>query len=243
MKKHIVSLALLLTLGLLAGFAFAEEAEGPRKDRGKDRAKHMAKLRQRLHEELGLTEDQQKQFRQIMRTHQQAVKNWRDEHGQALKDLQKQMREAIEAKDREKAKAIRQKIKKHGQARKELQEGLMKSLDDVLTEEQLAKFKKSFGRRPGRGREDPDLRPIIRGLAELHAVELTPAQQAMVNEILHKAMKKITNDVLTTEQREKIKKLRKHRERKGEGDRPRRPREGRGKKGGNPETVEVKPAE
>ena len=243
MKKYVVSLALLLTLGLLAGLAFAEEAEGPRKGRRKDRAKHMAKPGQRLGKELGLTEDQQKQFSQIMETHRQAVENWQKEHGEALKDLHKQMREAMKAKDKEKAQSIREKMKKQFEARKGLGEGLMKRLGEVLTEEQLAKFKKSFGPRPDRGREGPAGHPIIRGLAALRAAELTPQQQAKVNEILDGAMKKITDEVLTAEQREKLKKPRERGERKGERDRPRRPRKDRGKKGGNQDTVKVQPAE
>ena len=47
----------------------------------------MANMRKRLQEELNLTEDQQKQFRQIMETQRQAVENWQKEHGEALNFL------------------------------------------------------------------------------------------------------------------------------------------------------------
>ena len=239
MKKYIVSAVVLL---VFAGVVFAEEREGRDEGRRKERAERAAKLRQRLHKDLDLTEDQQKQFRQIMQTQRQAVENWRKEHGEALRDLHKQMREAMKAGEKEKGESIREKMKKLFEGRKELHEGLAKRLGDVLTEEQLAKFKKSFSRRGDRGREGPGRHPIIRGLARLRAARLTPEQHGKVRKILDEAMKKITDDVLTAEQREKLKKLGQGGDRirrdRGEGDRPRRG-EGRRPRGGDPEGVEA----
>lgn len=254
MKKYIVSTAVLL---VFAGVVFAQEREGRDKGRKKERAERAAKLRQRLHKDLGLTEDQAKQFRQIMQTQRQAVENWRKEHGEALKGLQKQMREAMKARDKEKAQSIREKMKKHFGGRKELQEGLMKRLGDVLTAEQMAKYKKSFGRRPGgAGAREGSLRhPLTRILMLLRRANLTPEQKEKIKKTLDQAMKKIMHEVLTPEQRKKLGKLRQRgdrirtdsreggRGRRGDTDRPRRPRRDRRKKAGNPEAVEVEPAE
>jgi Spy/CpxP family protein refolding chaperone len=121
-------------------------------------------------------------------------------------------------------------------------------MGDVLNEEQMATFKKSFGQRPG-GREGAARHPILRTLMMLGRAELTPQQQEKVKKILDETMKKIMNDILTPEQRKALKDLQKRgegarpgggggdRPRRGGGDRPRRPR------GGDPDTVKVAPTE
>ena len=254
MRKCILSAVVLL---VFAGVIFAQEADRPRGDRRRDRPEggdRMANMRKRLQEQLNLTEDQQKQFNQIMETQRQAVQNWQKENGEALKDLQKQMRAAMEAKDRDKAQSIREKMKKLYEGRREIQEGLTKRLGDVLTEEQMATYKKTFGRRPGGGGEGAARHPILRTLMMLRAAELTPQQQKKVKEALDQTMKKIMNDILTPEQRKKLKDM----EKRGEGDRPNRgerggdrggardrPRRGEARRprGGDPDTVKVAPAE
>ena len=260
MRKCIALAVVLLVFG---GVVFAQEAEGPRerprRDRG-DRGDRMADMRQRLQEQLGLTEDQQKQFRQIMETHRQALENWQKENGEALRELQKQMREAMEAKDKDKVQSIREKMNKLFEGRRELQEGLTKRLGDVLTAEQMAKYKASFGQRPGGpgGRPGMFRHPIFRVLMFVRRMDLTEQQQEKIKKTLDQAVHKILQEVLTPEQQKRLKELEKQggglrpggaapggggdRPRRGGDDRPRRPGGGdRRPRGGNPEAVEVTP--
>ena len=93
MRKYVIPLAVLVTVGVLNWAAFAaEEGEGSdrkgdraeckkgskehRRERMTDeqRAKWRKEMKERLQKRLGLTEDQKKQCDQIMKTHRQALK-------------------------------------------------------------------------------------------------------------------------------------------------------------------------
>ncbi len=257
MRKYFVFAVVLL---VFAGVVFAQDRdgrdEGRRKPRG-DGGDRKANMGQRLQEELGLTENQAKQFRQIMETQRQAMQNWQKENGEAMKGLQKQMKEAMQAGEKDKAQSIREKMKEQFAGRREIQEGLAKRLGDVLTADQMAKFKKLSGQRQGGkggkdGRDGGFRHPIFRTLMMLRRAELTEEQQEKVKKTLDQAVKKILHEVLTPEQRKKLKDM----EKGGGGDRPDRgerggdrggardrPRRGdaRRPRGGNPDAVEVTP--
>jgi Spy/CpxP family protein refolding chaperone len=215
---------------MLAGMTSLALAQGPERGEGRrERASsgpsgERPRPLERLLKDLNLTEDQQKQVRQIMDTQRQAMENWRKENQAALKDLQKQLEDAKESGDKDKIKTARQEIEKIEQSRKALHENLIKQLKDVLTPDQLEKARKFLEQGREQFREE---HPALRMLEGLKALDLTEEQKTQARAILDQARKKtdaatdpkekeaamkaarekIESDVLTEPQRRKVRRL------------------------------------
>jgi len=203
---------------LLTGAAAPALAQGPGEGQGgpdgaKGRAARQRQRMGRLLEALDLSEEQAAQVRQILETHAQATSNWRQEHGEALKAAQQELRKAMRDRDPEAIQAARKKLRDLHASRKGSTQELLKQLDEVLNDEQM-KTVKRFLRAAG------GPRPLLRGLAGL---ELSDRQKAQIKEIMdaaHKqaaeaegrkakkeimeAARKKVSEVLTDEQREKL---------------------------------------
>ncbi len=186
MKKLVMgALALLVVGSLFVGPILAADEDaprgrrmkGPRGDRG-DRPNPKERL-EKLVKALDLTPGQQEQFEQVMKTHHQAIQNWRKEHGEELKAAREAMKKARASKDREAIKAAREKFAEIFKTRKGLNENLLKQLGDVLNKEQLAKAKRMF--RPHRRGPGERLAGALRRLG------LDEKQQEQVKKIMSQA--------------------------------------------------------
>lgn len=172
----------------------------------------------RLAEELNLTPEQKAKVQQIFQTHRQAVQNWQKENGTKLQELHQTLRQAMKDGDKDTAKATHQEIQKIMESRKALQENLIKQLQEVLTPEQVEKVKLMLRAMMNR--------PVPQLMAALAALNLTEEQKAAVKEITQQAMEKardaqpeerqaimreafekISKDVLTAEQRERLERM------------------------------------
>ena len=232
MKTAKLLLTVMVGVMLLGAVALAEEnAPGERKrqrtkaGRGGDRRQRMRErgdfqknTLERMTKNLDLTADQQKQIKQILDTHKQAVENWMKENGENLKSLREQFRKARKEKDTEAAKALRKKMAESTKGRRELRETMRKQIDAVLTDKQKAKAKTMM--RQGR-RAVIGAHMVRRALGQ---VKLTDEQKAKIkkivdetqasagkvksakekNELWQKALKTIKSDVLTKEQVKKF---------------------------------------
>ena len=183
------TVAMLVAVVTLAGVTALVSAQGPERGEGRRLRATSEPVRSldRMLRELNLTEDQQKQVRQIMDTQRQAVENWRKENQATLKDLQKQLEDARESGDKDKIKAARQGIEKVEQSRKALHENLIKQLKDALTPEQLEKAKKFLEQAREQFREE---HPGLRMLEGLKALDLTEEQKTQARDIFEQARKK-----------------------------------------------------
>ncbi|HAU36642.1 MAG TPA: hypothetical protein DCX07_02860 [Phycisphaerales bacterium] len=224
MKKFVI----LTVVGLMAVAAAGQEGQRERRGigaasrPGREDAHPGARL-QNLIKELGLSDAQAPQVRQILETHRQAVENWRKEHGQAVKALGEQIEAALKAGDHEKAKTLREQLSKEMASRKELHENLLKQLSGVLNEDQMKKVRERFQERLQERRQGED-RPRRPVLDALMAAGLTDEQKAQAKKIMddahakakeaqnpeekariiRDAIEKVRTEVLTEEQRKKL---------------------------------------
>ena len=112
MRTITLALTAALLVTVLAVVASAQDrrsgaTSGPRAEPGTGE-----RFVERLVKELNLTQDQQTQVRQIFQTQRQAVENWRKENQAKVEDLSSQIKEALKAGDKDKAKAARQELQK-----------------------------------------------------------------------------------------------------------------------------------
>ncbi|MHC4981975.1 MAG: hypothetical protein ACYTF6_02265 [Planctomycetota bacterium] len=212
MKRLIVpTLCVMASVALVSSLILAEseppagEATAEKGQQKAHAARHHGKEPlERLASELKLTEEQQKQVSEILQTHRQAVENWQKENGPKLKELHEQMRKVLET-------------------RKELVEGLHKQLAEVLTDEQVEKAKKILRRR------HPRAPGVMRRPGAMWRLDLTEEQKEAAKKIMQEAKEaakkaegreakakifrdaheKIISSVLTDQQREKMKEMRK----------------------------------
>ena len=228
MKKFLsVTLMSVIALGVISLPAFGEgEGEGGGKGRRKrvrDRRGERGKaMFEKLVKDLGLTADQQEQVRQKLKASRDERKNYQQEHGEQLKALREEMRKARESGDKDAIKAAAAKMKKHREALQQMGANLDTQLADVLTEEQMKKFKAL------RARRGPQRRPGASLLGALRRLDLTEEQRGKVKKIMAEAKAKakeaesaedkqkimsaatenIRKDVLTEAQRKKLAELR-----------------------------------
>jgi len=237
--KRLLSVAavVLAVWGFQAAQAWAQEDpnQGAR-ERG-----HRGKALEEVIKELQLTQAQEAQVRQIMETHRKELDNWRKENQAKLEEFRQQAQAARDSGDAQKQKALAEKRAELFKSRIELVDKTMKQLGEVLNEEQIAKVKAAMvrGGRPGAGpmqraaRTGPPhpqwgRRP---GLSPMHdafkSLNLTEDQQAKAKEILEQAgkearaimeaaRKKITEEVLTDQQRKQLEQLKKESQAKWE---------------------------
>ncbi len=220
MKTAKLVLAVMVGVVLLGSVALAEEgAPGDRKQRRMRVREEARKGRlERMVKDLDLTAEQQKQVKQILDTHQQAIENWMKENGEDLKALREQMRKARKDKDHEALKGLRKKMADGTKGRRELHAALRKQIDAVLTDKQKAQAKKM---RYQRYRAVIGARMVHRALGQVNlsneqkekvkkivADTKTAADKAKTpkekGELWQKAVKTIKSDVLTKEQAKKF---------------------------------------
>ncbi len=229
--RSIMLAAALAVMGLFTLAARAEDATsrpGGEKPRGPEGI-------QKILADLNLTADQEAKVKGIMDTQRQAMENFRKEHGEELKSLETKLKAAREAKT-EPDKADMEAMKKLRDQQNDLRENLMKQLGEVLTKEQMEKFRENMPKMGGAGGGP---------LAGLGQLDLTDAQKEKAKAIMEEARKtaeqattpadkraameaaiaKIKSEVLTPEQAKKLEEFQK--------DHPRG--EGRGPKGDKPE--------
>ncbi len=191
---------------------------GDRRQRTRARKEFQKNTLERMTKNLDLSADQQKQVKQILDTHRQAVENWQKENGEDLKSLREQFRKARKEKDAEALKALRKKRADSTKGRRELYATMRKQIEAVLTDEQKAKAKTMM--RQGR-RAVVGVRMVRRALGQ---VGLSDEQEVKIKKIVadtkaaadkaktpkekgelwQKAIKTIKSDVLTEEQVKKF---------------------------------------
>ena len=167
--------------------------------------------------------EKEAQVRKILDTYHQDQANWRKENEKKLEELNQQIQAAKTAGDKEKEKTLTAQQRELVASHLKLREDVLKQLGKVLNEEQMAKVKAALG-----GGEMG--RPFERIHNDLRPLKLTDAQQAAVKEILDKARQeirasekgqgqvdaivkaawtKIVKDVLTDQQRQQLKSIKK----------------------------------
>ena len=227
MKKHIVLAAVaILVSGLTATMALAGEGQKSRERHRGNRRKAAGKhpganpkaVLDKVLKSLELSEEQAQRVEQIWTTHRQAVENWRKEHQGQFKELHAQAGKAKENKDTEALKAVREKMRKLIELRKRVAEDLFKQLGEVLNDEQMAKVRRAMphrgvARRPNRMAAFKDLDLTEEQKARMKAIrEETKGllEKAKTREekgkILRESFSK-AEEVLTEEQRRKLKEL------------------------------------
>ncbi len=186
----------------------------------------------RLIKSLDLEEDQKEPVRAAFKSHGEAVKTRRAES----KELYKQLKAAYDAKDEEAIKAAREKLVAHRDGRKELAVELLSDLEGTLSDEQMEKVREHFAKAgKGGGKRGKRMgRRHARMAAAFEKLDLTDAQKARISEIRQAAHKKIVEEVLTAEQREKLEKMReKRQERREDRKEGKEGREGKKGRGGH----------
>ncbi|MBI5722850.1 MAG: Spy/CpxP family protein refolding chaperone [Planctomycetes bacterium] len=138
--------------------------------------------------ELGLTEDQIAKIKQIFETHKQAVENFMKENGEKMKALREKFQAAKG--DEEALKALKEEGKALMESHKALAEDLKKQLSEVLTAEQLEKFKAAFEKFRGEGGPGKGFGPG-KGMGPMigEKLGLTDEQKAKAKEIMEQARK------------------------------------------------------
>lgn len=226
MVRRTLSIMLLVALSASAATALGADARRQRpRPRPKDR---LAGILAAIDKALDLNEEKLGQVEQVLRTHGQAMKNWQSENGEDLRDIQKDLAAAREAKDRDKYRALAKKREQLMAGMREIQAELPKRLGDVLTAEQIKKIMPLLDPRR-RNREGDPLQNIMRALGRLN---LTDDQRAAVRKIMADfkkaaaeakdpaaraklsaaAAKKIVETVLTDRQRAALAKMKDRRQ-------------------------------
>lgn len=171
---------------------------------------------ERAIEQLGLDEETLAKVREIVKEHVDAARATSAESRDEMREMFQQMIQARQDGDTEKVQELRQKFQEMRQAGQTQREELETKLAEILTDEQLAKFRELVSRRPRRPINYQQL------MTELKKLELTDEQKAKISDIVAKARKesgelenargrvmqqaaqKILDEVLTDEQRQKI---------------------------------------
>jgi len=135
----------------LGATSLAQDNEGAEGQGGERRARQrvrrrvqardpLAGLEERMTRELQLTEDQQKQVKQILDTHKQAIENWNKENAEQQRTLRQKYAQAVKDKDADAMKALRAEIRKTSEQRLAMRTKLIEQLKGVLTDEQKPKL-------------------------------------------------------------------------------------------------------
>lgn len=197
--------AVLLGGAWIAIAADAPEGRGQGRGRGPgaEPGEHLRRLG-----DLGLSDEQKTQVRQILETHRQAVENFRKENEAQVKGLHEQMQAARAEGDTEKMQELRQQLRAIGEKRAELAKNLDKQMADVLNDEQEAKYKEIAQRMRRRAHVAGDLRGAF------GALDLSDDQKKQIREIMkdsdgdfRAAMEKIKTDVLSKDQAAKFEEM------------------------------------
>lgn len=239
------SLALLLGVLILAQGTSGQPADqdvlaGPRLERGRategrggfmgrrhrdrdGRRPHRGQLRQYLHmvEQMELTSEQKGQIEQIREQMQQ----WREQNGEKVRSLHKQMKESRGSGDRDKVHELAQQLKevnKTGPKPKRMVE----QIKAVLNDKQNAQLEKQVKQMRDRFKSDVRRHDGSRFKRLVDQLDLSKEQRDQIGQIRAKTKEQI-NAVLTDEQKAKLNNIRQKSERfKGERGKQTRQRRG-----------------
>ena len=225
MMKHnlLTRLAMiLLTVGLTAGFARAQEGKPPGEGEKKPqtppvrRANQTENLISRLKKAIKPMGKQLPQLEQIWKTYRQSVRNWKRENDVKLKVAQEKLREVRKSGDKKTTNAVTKEIRAIQTSRGELTKNLQQQLSGVLTKEQMGRVRAVLR---VRGKVDPKAMLGRLDLTEQQKVKIkiilddATAQgkktdsEAIKKQLLADAYEKIRLTVLTPEQNEKFKSM------------------------------------
>lgn len=190
------ALAALVGVLMLGSFALAQEgeatgAERPARERpARDRSARVRGFRaeayyQRLQRELDLTPAQQKQIKQMVDTHAQALTNWQKKQGDPAERRAK-WRKAREERDEKAINELREQMSKAARERTALQNELSAKIKSVLNEKQKTQFEELVSR--GRRVRVSQARQIRAALGQM---DLTAAEKSATEAIVKKTEKAV----------------------------------------------------
>jgi Spy/CpxP family protein refolding chaperone len=194
--------------------------------------------------QLNLTAEQAQKVRDIMKVQEEAGQAFFKENGDKLKDLQDQAKTAREAKDETKLAEVRKEMETLRAPLTAARAATQKSLEGVLSKEQMDKWRELMAPPQFGARERIQMLVTRLGLTDdqkKSAKAIVDDAQAAADKatepkdkapIWEAAFQKFVKDVLTDDQRAKLKEMRaNHEGGPGATTRPFRPR---GDRGGNP---------
>ncbi len=226
MKRALWTVAALAAIALLAGAATAGDENAPaggKKNRAKPDKKETV-LRGRyaqLVKELDMTDDQQAKLTELVKQHNEAMKAWTGRHGERMKELQAQFKQAKTDGDKEQAKQLREQMKALSAERAKIESEHWKQVMGILTPEQVQawhahQFEAMAMRLDKKVDLTEDQKARISELAKAAAAQTAGAADAkartQARRDFHQA---VMNAVLTDEQKAKLKQPAKARD-KGE---------------------------
>jgi len=221
-----VPLVAALMVGLAtADLALAAKGEGGKSKRaareGKGERSGVRGEYAILVAECGLTDEQKEQVQAKIQATKEAIAQWEQEHGEKAKELQKAMKEAKEAGNKEEMKRLGQELKTLMTERRRLQQ-TMTGVLEVLTPEQRTKwagfrlYRQMMMRYKKVGLTEEQTAKV-REMANAAAKELgDPSDEKAARKAAVTLREDVEQNVLTAEQREALeKKPRKERPEKG----------------------------
>ncbi len=144
---------------------------------------------------MDLADEQKQQVREVLASHGQAMRQFREQHGEQASALRHRMREAMQARNREQIEAVRNE-------RRELREraptfdALLEDLDGILTAEQIAQLEAARPERPERRARGGNMRADGTGEAQ--------GPRAEMRGRIHRALSRLN---LTEDQRTEIRRI------------------------------------
>lgn len=215
MKKVLLMIVATLVVGSLATSSWAAA-----KDANKA-ASDGQWLAERIVKQLNITDPaKQSQINQLCQTRRSEMNNWRSENGQKIADLREQMRAARDANEQAKVKELQSQIKTLRESREKINENFFKQLGDVLTTEQVDKVRNLLKERDAGEKRinrlmsnlglSPDQQAKVAGIVKEARKSAENAYELQDKEkVWNDALQKISNEVLTADQRAKLKELEK----------------------------------
>ncbi len=166
-----------------------------------------------LAKECKLTPEQRAQLEVILKEHQAKLTEWEKQNGAKLKELQKAVKEARAAKDKEKHKALTGQVWVLKKQRSELAAARQKAVMALLTPEQkeawaVYQLYQNVVRRFRKAKLTDDQKAKIKALcspAVKDLAKLDPKDGKGRNRIVNELRKKVMDEVLTEQQREQLK--------------------------------------
>ena len=227
-----------LVAAVIVGLATADLALAAKEEGGKEKRGAREGKRERsgvrgeyaiLVAECDLTDEQKEQVKAKIQATKEAVAQWEQEHGEKAQELQKSMKAAKEAENKDEVKRIGQELKTLMTERRRLQQQTMTGVLAVLTAEQRTKwngfrlYRQMMMRYKKTGLTEEQTAKV-REMANAAAKALgDPSDEKAARKAAAALRDKVEQNVLTAEQREGLgekagKEKGKGRSKKGEQD-------------------------
>ncbi|MGD8451681.1 MAG: Spy/CpxP family protein refolding chaperone [Phycisphaerae bacterium] len=159
---------------------------------GRENQADPRRMMESLPEQLGLTEEQQAQYDELLDEWRANARERRGQRGEEMRAMWEEMRAAQEAGDEARVEELRRQMRESRGGMGNPMAGFFDQLAEILTEEQQAKLAEiREGFRPGQGQaqtreQAPDLRSIMRAIRRL---KLDRQQRTDVQKIIEEAMR------------------------------------------------------